>query len=345
MEGDLIIPRETRIVLEEFHRACLDKRTADRIKTILLIADGFSYSQIEKILLLDERTLNRYKKIYFEYGIDGLAENNFQGRQCKLSDDQVKILRHELDNHLYSTAEEVCEYVEKTFNIRYTVQGMVQTLKRLGYRYKKTTNVPGKMDPVKQEEFVKEYEKRYKCLSEDEKVYFIDGSHPTHNSHAGYGWISIGKRFSIKCNDGRKRLNLMGAYEPKTGDVIVREYETLNQESTIDFLEKLKSLNKEKKIHVILDNARYHYSKAVREKAEKLEIDLNYLPSYSPNLNLIERYWGFLRKKILVNKYYETFEQFRESILKFSKNKSKKLKKALLKYIPEKFHLLEPAPT
>ena len=76
----MIISRETRIVLEEFHRACLDKRTADRIKAILLIADGFTYSQIEKILLLDERTLNRYKKMYIEHGIDGLVENNYQGR-------------------------------------------------------------------------------------------------------------------------------------------------------------------------------------------------------------------------------------------------------------------------
>jgi DNA-binding NarL/FixJ family response regulator len=51
-------------VLKEFHRACLDKRTTDRIKTILLINKGFTYKQIEEILLLDERTINRYKNLY-----------------------------------------------------------------------------------------------------------------------------------------------------------------------------------------------------------------------------------------------------------------------------------------
>jgi transposase len=344
MEGELNLSNKSRTVLEEFHRACLDKKTADRIKAILLIADGFTYQQIQKILMLDERTLNRYKKIYNELGIDGLIANNYQGRQCKLSEEQIKQLKQELDSQLYATAESVCEYVFKRFSIHYTPQGMVQTLRRLGYRYKKTTIVPGKLDPEKQSNFVKMYKRRYKCLSNVEKVYFIDGSHPTYNSHAGYGWIAVGKRFALKSQNGRVRLNLMGAYDPKTAETIVREYDTLNQESTIDFLRRLKVRNSGKKIHIIWDNVRYQYAKAVREEAKKLGIRLVYLPGYSPNLNLIERYWGFLKKKVLVNKHYETFEQFKTAILTFSKSNSKKLKRALLKYIPEKFHLLEPAP-
>ena len=104
MEGEFILSQKDRRVLEEFHRACLDKRTADKIKTILLIADGFTYAQIEKILLLDERTFNRYKKIYIEKGIDGLVENNYQGRQCNLSKEQIEQLKQELDNKLYATA-------------------------------------------------------------------------------------------------------------------------------------------------------------------------------------------------------------------------------------------------
>jgi transposase len=69
---------------------------------------------------------------------------------------------------------------------------------------------------------------------------------------------------------------------------------------------------------------------------------LIYLPGYSPNLNLIERYWGFLKKRILLNHYYQTFEAFREEILQFSQNKSKRLKYLLQRYIPETFHLIKP---
>ena len=344
MEGEFILSQKDRKVLEEFHRACLDKKTADRIKTILLIADGFTYTQIEKILLLDERTFNRYKKLYIEKGIDGLVENNYQGKQCRLSEEQIEQLKQELDSKLYATAEEVCGFIKKTFGIRYTTEGMVHLLNRLGYRYKKTTVVPGKMDTVKQKNFVKMYKRRFKRPHKDQIVYFLDGSHPTYNSHAGYGWIAVGKRFTIKSQDGRKRINLMGAYEPKTGEVIVVEYETLNQESIIDFLIILKKRNPGKRIHIIWDNARYQLANSVKQKAKELEIKLIYLPGYSPNLNLIERYWGFMKKKVLVNQYYETFDKFKEAIMTFTKNKSKRLRKALLKYIPEKFHLIEPAP-
>ena len=345
MEGDFTLSSKNRKILEEYHRACLDKRTADKIKTILLIADGFTYPQIKKILLLDERTFNRYKNIYIEKGIEGIVENNYQGRQCNLSEEQITKLKQELDSKLYETAEEVCEYVKQQFNVQYTPEGMVHLLHRLGYRYKKATIVPGKIDPVKQEKFVKKYKRRLKKLSEDEVVYFLDGCHPTYNSHAGYGWIAIGKQFAIKSQDGRKRINLMGAYNPKTGEPIVREYQTLNQESTIDFLHQLKYENEGKKIYVIWDNVSYQHAKGVKEAAKELKIKLVFLPRYSPNLNLIERYWGFLKKKIIKNKHYETFEEFKETILRFTKSKSEKLRKALMKYIPEKFHLIQPVST
>jgi hypothetical protein len=67
-----------------------------------------------------------------------------------------------------------------------------------------------------------------------------------------------------------------------------------------------------------------------------------YLPGYSPNLDLMERYWGFLKKGIGVNGYYETYERFKEAILTFSRSKSKRLKTFLQRYIPEKFHIIEP---
>jgi transposase len=342
MEGDSYLTDKDRVVLEEFHRACLDKRTADKIKAILLMAQGFTYLEIGKILRLDERTLNRYKNLYKDEGIDGLVANNYQGSGYKLSTEQIETLRQELDSKIYRTAEEVCGYVWKTFKVRYTVKGMVQTLHRLGYSYKKASSVPGKADREKQELFIKRYKRRYKKLLEDEKVYFMDGSHPTFNNHIGYGWIRKGGRFEMRSQDGRKRINLMGAYNPKDGEVIVQDYEALNQESVIEFLGKLREKNGEQKIHVICDNARYQHAKEVKAVAKGLNIHLEYLPGYSPNLNLIERYWGFLKRHILVNHYYETYEVFREAILKFSRSKSKRLKEMLQKYIPEKFHLIEP---
>jgi len=134
-------------------------------------------------------------------------------------------------------------------------------------------------------------------------------------------------------------------WDPKTGKPVVGEYKTLNQESIIDFLQLLRTENKGKKIYVIWDNVSYQHAKAVKEAAKELKIKIEYLPGYSPNLNLIERYWGFLRKKIIVNKHYGTFEEFKGAILGFTTSKSEKVRKALMKYIPEKFHLIQPVST
>jgi transposase len=87
METKFYLDKKDKEILEEFHRASKDKKTADKIKAILLMSQGFTYAQIEKILLLDERTLNRYKNTYLTQGIDGLTKNNYQGSSYKLTDE------------------------------------------------------------------------------------------------------------------------------------------------------------------------------------------------------------------------------------------------------------------
>ena len=185
-------------ILEEMHKACTDKRTADKIKTILLLSQGWSLSEIEKALLLDERTIMRYKKIFLKDGIDTLIHNNYQGKFYKLSEEQLQQLKEILDTHLFSSASEVCFYVKKTFNICYTPEGMVQTLHRIGYSYKKTKAVPGKSDQEKQKKFIKEYEALRNSLSDKKIAFFVDGVHPTYNMMPAYAWMKKGEERFVK---------------------------------------------------------------------------------------------------------------------------------------------------
>lgn len=67
-------------------------------------------------------------------------------------------------------------------------------------------------------------------------------------------------------------------------------------------------------ITVVLDNARYQKCALVQEYAALLGIELLYLPSYSPHLNLIERLWRFVRKQCLYSRYYESFTDFKTAI-------------------------------
>ena len=77
-------------------------------------------------------------------------------------------------------------------------------------------------------------------------------------------------------------------------------------------------------IKLIMDNAKYQRCKLVKESAARLKIELIYLPSYSPNLNLIERFWKFVKKKCLYSKYYESFDLFKNAIKKVLENENSK---------------------
>ena len=69
-------------------------------------------------------------------------------------------------------------------------------------------------------------------------------------------------------------------------------------------------------INVVLDNASYNRSAAVKAyvSSEGCRVRLVFLPPYSPNLNLIERLWWFLKKIALWNEYYPTFADFKAAI-------------------------------
>ena len=67
-------------------------------------------------------------------------------------------------------------------------------------------------------------------------------------------------------------------------------------------------------ITLVLDNARYQRNALVIGLAKELGIELLFLPSYSPNLNLIERLWRFVKREAAYGKYHPTFAEFRAAI-------------------------------
>jgi len=129
----------------------------------------------------------------------------------------------------------------------------------------------------------------------------------------GYLWCF--KRCFIKSSSGRQRYNVLGAI-----DAITKELIAVANDSYIDsisFCQLLRLIANENisiPITLILDNAKYQKCALVKELAEELGIELLYLPSYSPNLNLIERLWKFVKKKSLYSKYYSDFDKFKKGI-------------------------------
>ena len=137
-------------------------------------------------------------------------------------------------------------------------------------------------------------------------------------------------------------LNINGAYNPVTKDIIFSSLSKLDARSIVNFIKKLeRKYQSQEKIYLICDNARYYKTKLLREYLQTSKVEMFYLPSYSPNLNLIERLWRLMKKTILYNQYYDSYQSFCDSIKKFFLNKSKRRKKELSLLMTENFQLFE----
>lgn len=172
------------------------------------------------------------------------------------------------------------------------------------------------------------------------QVFFVDAAHFVFGSMLGYLWAKV-RRF-VRGAHGRKRFNILGAINPFTLTMI---YETnegyVNAETVCDLLREIKKRGFKSPITLVLDNARYQRCRLVQDLAATLKIDLLFLPSYSPNLNLIERYWKYLKSKLFRCRTIEKFDLFCSSIISILDEHSKKRTEELRSLLTPNFQLFD----
>lgn len=336
------LSNEDRNNLYKLHKSTKEKKSADKIKMIILLNKGYSQKEVASILMLDEDTIgNWFKKFTMSIGFSGYLEDNYSSYKGKLTPEEITQIKNYIKTNIIIDSRQVISFVEDKFDKTYSRSGMQKLLNKLGFSYKQLSLFPSKLDIEKQKDFVYEYEIINNNLSIEEEIVFIDGVHPQHNTRSSKAWIETGTEKYIPTNTGRSRLNLNGAYNPNTQDVIIREDDTINAQSTIKLFEQIEKYYSEKKVvYAILDNARYYKNKIVSEYLKHSKIEVIFLPPYSPNLNLIERLWKFMRKKVINTKYYEVFDEFKVAIKNFFNN-IHIYKKELKQFIGEKFHMFK----
>lgn len=314
------LTEDKRIILQEAHYSSRLRKSADRIKAILLLDEGFPYQQVARILLLDEMTIRRYEKEYRESGVDGLLECHYRGSAGLLTREEEEELTNYLREYICQTVKSAVLYVKDTYGKEYSIEGMTHLLHRLGFVYKKTKVIPGKVDIGKQEQFKKEYGELKQGKLPEDKIYFVDACHPHHNNEPFYGWIYKGEEKAIKTNTGRKRVNLNGALNLENMEITVLNEETINSYAVMRLILKLEEKQPNGEIYLIIDNASYNHSYLLQLFLDDHpRVHLKYLPPYSPNLNIIERLWRFFHEKHH-DKYFEKFPDFEKAVLTFFQN-------------------------
>lgn len=138
-------------------------------------------------------------------------------------------------------------------------------------------------------------------------VLFVDAAHFVMGAFLGMVWCFT--RVLLPSASGRQHHNVLGAYDPIRHEAITVTNDTyINQAVFCEFLDKIAAAyaGTGRPLTRVLDNARYQKCRSVADKASELGIELLYLPPYSPNLNLIERLWCFVKKQVLYSTHYDT---------------------------------------
>ena len=144
-------------------------------------------------------------------------------------------------------------------------------------------------------------------------VLFVDAAHFVYGTYLCCLW-SVARVF-VRAASGRQRFNVLGAWDAVARTLVtVTNTTVVNTDTMCDLLRAVAARGLVGPVTLVLDNARYQRNRIVAALAEELGIELLFLPSYSPNLNLIERLWRFTKRKAAYGRYHPTFADFRAAV-------------------------------
>jgi transposase len=312
-----LTPQQRKDICDR-RRQAQDRRVYQRLSAVLWSDDGRTREEIAELVGVSTRQVGQWFRIYRNKGLDRLCTLHYQGDPGRLRPAQVERLKQEIATGVFHNAEQVRTWVRETLGVDYSISGLKDLLRRIGASYHKVSGFFWKADIEEQKEFVRKHRRHKREAGPKTRRYFVDACHPVWGVDLLYScWLLVGQRFYVGVGNGRKRLNILGAYCPDDHDYVDLRLtkENITGEQFVKLLEALRAKHPDaEKFLLYLDNARYYSKPCVKEwLANHREFRLVPLPAYSPNLNLIERLWKFLRKKAL-NRWHKTFEEMQTAV-------------------------------
>jgi len=296
-----------------------DPKVQKKLEAVYLKSQGLEHQEICRLCGMSKTTLVSYLKQYQEGGIERLKQTKYVGKDNELLP-HAQTLKEYFEKHPPRNSVEARARIKDMTGIERSLTQVRAFMRRLGMRYRKVGHVPGKAanaeKQAEQETFREQQLEPALAEAQAGKrvVLFMDAAHFVQGAFLGMLWCFV--RLFIASPSGRKRFNVLGALDAVTKEILTVTNETyINSESVCLLLAKIAVHYTGRPITIFLDNVRYQRCQLVQDYAVSLDISLVFLPSYSPHLNLIERYWRFVRKNCLYSIYYEHFADFKDAIM------------------------------
>lgn len=285
-----------------------------KLMALKMRASGVPAKMIATSLGVTERTLSNYLSEYRNGGLAATMEDKAYSPDSSIQP-HWELLKSDFRREPVGCAKQARVRILKLTGITLSPSQTRRIMTQLGMRYRKTGQIPGKADGQLQLEFL-EQELRPKldeAKAGKRKVFFVDASHFVMGAVLGMLWSFT--RVFVRGASGRRRYNVIAALDSQTRKVTTVSNDSYITAPTVcELFSKLRQKHPCTPMTLVLDNARYQKCQMVFDEAKRLDIELLYLPPYSPNLNIIERLWKHVKQSCLKNTYHEDFSSFRAAI-------------------------------
>lgn len=288
----------------------ISEKTETKLLVIRMHHEGARHNFIGKVLNLHGNTVTNHLKEYRGGGLAAVVENRYYRPSSSL-EPFLACLTCSFRAAPVADAGQAVERIERLTGIRLSESQTRRFMKRLGMKVRKTGSIPGKANGQMQFEFYTgELLPRCENAGKGErKVFFVDAAHFVLGAFLGMIWCFA--RVMVRTSPGRQRYSVLGAVDSHSHELIsIRTRENVNATTVVALLEAIREKHPDGDVSLVMDNARYQRCKAVVDHAEHLNIELLFLPPYSPNLNLIERMWKLTKRRCLTNRYHKDFASF-----------------------------------
>ncbi len=281
-----------------------------KLMALKMRASGVPPKMIASSLGVTERTVFNYISEYRSGGLAATMEDKAYSPDSSI-EPYWELLDSDFRREPVGCAKQARVRILKLTGITLSPSQTRRVMTKLGMRYRKAGQIPGKADGQLQLEFLdKELRPKLdEAKAGKRKVFFVDASHFVMGAVLGMLWCFT--RVFVRGASGRRRYNVLAALDSQSREVTTVTNDTYITAPTVcELFAKLRQMHPCVPMTLVLDNARYQKCQMVFDEAKRLDIELLHLPPYSPNLNIIERLWKHVKQTCLKNTYHEDFKSF-----------------------------------